>query len=215
VTGLLITLEGIDGSGKSSVVEALKRDLPRSLPKRSFFFTAEPTDSEAGRILRAHLAESYGDGDSARARKIEELFLFLADHAQHLADRIIPALQRGEIVISDRYADSTAAYQGVTLREILPDPLMWIREISRPWNVKPDLTILFLLPPERALERLSTRSAKERFERLDFLKEVDQNFRRLQKLEPDRFAQLDAGRSPERVESETLEMIMNLIQRST
>jgi dTMP kinase len=215
VTGLLVTLEGIDGSGKSSVAAALRRELPRCLPEKSFIFTAEPTESDEGRILRAHLIQGYGEGDAARAMKMEELFLFLADHARHLAERVAPAMARGDVVVSDRYSDSTAAYQGVTLKEIVSDPLMWIRDISEPWNVKPDLTLLFVLPPELALERLEARPGKERFERLDFLKEVDQNFRRLKELEPDRFVLLDAVRPPELVESQALELITNLIEDST
>lgn len=214
VKGVLITLEGIDGSGKSSAAKFLAKRLPILLPTRGLVFTAEPTNGEAGRILRSRLTQSYGKGDVASARKMEELFLFLADHAWHLAEKVIPSLERGDIVISDRYADSTAAYQGVTLQEILPDPLMWIRELSRPWNVLPDLTILFHLEPEKAVERLSARPGKERFERLDFLREVDLNFHRLQALEPERFALLNAEEPLEQVAQEAISLIMDCVERT-
>ena len=131
--GLLITLEGIDGSGKTTVSRVLRSRLAKSLPKRRFVFTAEPTKSEAGQILRARLSLStYESDELLRARKMEELFLFMADHSNHLASTIIPSLNGGAIVISDRYTDSTVAYQGVTLRGIVPDPVRWIINFLQP-----------------------------------------------------------------------------------
>lgn len=212
VSGQLITLEGIDGSGKSTVIDHLAARLHDLLPERRLVFTSEPTGSEAGRILRARLAAS--KQDSSPQLRLEELFLFLADHADHLARLVVPSLKQGALVISDRYSDSTAAYQGVTLRGIIPDPVQWIRELSRPWNVVPDLTLLFVLDPAVACERLQSRPGKEKFERLEFLREVDGNFRRLKDLEPGRFALVDAGSRSEDVAEKALNSILDLVGRS-
>jgi len=214
VRGQLITLEGIDGSGKSTAAKAMAVGLKRLIPERIIVLTAEPTNGEAGKILRKELSSCSEDRDeTTTARRMRELFLFMADHADHLTKTVIPALQAGAVVISDRYADSTAAYQGVTLQGIVPDPVQWIRSIYRPWNVIPDKTLLFVLNPTEALERLGARSAREKFERNDFLKEVDMNFRLLASLEPERFVQIDAEQEEEAVSKSALQAAVGLISR--
>lgn len=210
--GQLITLEGIDGSGKSTAAKAMAAGLKELMPERIIVLTAEPTTGEAGRILRKELSSCSEDQDeTTTARRMRELFLFMADHADHLTKTVIPALEAGAIVISDRYADSTAAYQGVTLRGIVPDSVQWIRSLYRPWNVIPDKTLLFVLNPTEALERLGARSAREKFERNDFLKEVDMNFRLLASLEPERFVQIDAEQEEEAVAKSALRAVMDLV----
>jgi dTMP kinase len=214
VRGLLITLEGIDGSGKSTAAKAMAASLKELMPGRILLLTAEPTTGEAGKILRKELSSCSEDQDeTTTARRMRELFLFMADHADHLAKTVIPALEAGAIVISDRYADSTAAYQGVTLRGIVPDSVQWIRSLYRPWNVIPDKTLLFVLNPTEALERLGARSAREKFERNDFLKEVDMNFRLLASLEPERFVQIDAEQEEETVAKSALHAAIDLVGR--
>lgn len=156
VRGRLITLEGIDGSGKTTVARALAPRLAQVMPEMRFVFTAEPTGGRAGRLLRESLARMAPD-EASSARRLEELFLFLADHADHLAGTVGPALDRGATIISDRYTDSTAAYQGVTLRGVVPDPVEWIRGLYSPWNLLPDLTLLFAIDPSLALERIALR----------------------------------------------------------
>jgi dTMP kinase len=214
VRGLLITLEGIDGSGKSTVLRHIASRLRNVLPERRIVITAEPTDGEVGRILRSELGKASGEGSEASAAmRMQELFLFMADHAQHLAKTIIPSLESGAIVLSDRYADSTAAYQGVTLQGIVPDPVSWIQSISRPWNIQPDKTLLFILEPESALTRMQSRSGREKFERLEFLRLVDENFRAIAALDPQRFVLIDAGQSEMAVANEATEAVLNLTGR--
>jgi dTMP kinase len=218
VRGQLITLEGIDGSGKTTVLRMISGQLMEAFPEKHFVFTAEPTSGEAGKLLRlSHLSQerSYQDEYVTNCKKVEELFLFLADHADHLAGTVIPALKEGAVVISDRYADSTAAYQGVTLRGVVHDPLSWIRSISLPWNAVPDKTLLFDLGPGLALERVHRRldsdRGPEKFEHEEFLKVVYGNFRRLAAENPNRFVSIDASRPMPEVAQEALEVIVNLI----
>lgn len=212
--GLLITLEGIDGSGKSTAARHIASRLYDLMPEQRLVFTAEPTNSEAGKILRAQLSQPTEDRKVfSSAMVMEELFLFMADHADHLARLVDPSLKEGAIVISDRYADSTAAYQGVTLRGIVPDPVQWIRSIYSPWNLPPDRTLLFALDPSLALQRLRSRTEQEKFERPGFLREVDGNFQRLARQEPERFVLIDASVDAELAATQALQAILDLISK--
>ena len=198
--GLLITLEGIDGSGKSTAAKHIAARLAETMPERRLVLTAEPTTGEVGRILRAEMARACGDEEPSAAKRMQELFLFMADHAHHLTKTVLPALETGAIVLSDRYADSTAAYQGVTLSGIVPDPVSWIQSIYRPWNLRPDKTLLFVLDPHVALQRMQSRRGRQKFERLTILlRSVDENFRRMAALEPERFVQIDAEQDAKKV----------------
>ncbi|OPY48850.1 MAG: putative thymidylate kinase [Methanosaeta sp. PtaU1.Bin112] len=212
VKGLLVTLEGIDGSGKGTVAKYIAAKFKETMPERRLVLTAEPTTGQAGRILRAELAKSCEEGgEPSVARRMQELFLFMADHASHLAETVLPALESGAIVLSDRYADSTAAYQGVTLKGIVPDPVSWIQSISHPWNVHPEMTLLLLLDPQVALQRIEARTGREKFERLEFLRMVDGNFRRMAAIEPDRFVQIDAEQDAEVVGKAAMNAILKLM----
>ena len=212
MSGQLITLEGIDGSGKSTAAKHIALKLAELMPKRRLVLTAEPTTSGAGKILRTELARADA-GETSVAQRMEELFLFMADHASHLSKTINPSLQCGAIVLSDRYTDSTAAYQGVTLKNVLPDPVQWIRSLYKPWNLPPDRTLLFVLDPRIALQRMQSRRGREKFERLEFLQSVDENFRMLATLEPERFVLIDAGKPQETVAEEALLAILELLSR--
>jgi dTMP kinase len=218
--GILITFEGIDGCGKSTIVAQIARqiELGEGPPfrGREFIFTAEPTDGEEGRLLRERLkgprtAEGGGSGsvDAGGLEGLEELFLFLADHARHLRETVVPALARGAVVISDRYSDSRAAYQAAALGGVVPHPLEWVRQIHRPWSVPPDKTILFSIDPALAFERCRSRieegrsspqpTGHDKFEEETFLREVAANFETMAKGEPERFVVIDAGRRRDEV----------------
>ena len=210
--GQLITLEGIDGSGKSTAVKHIASRLAETLPDRRLVLTAESTAGKVGQILREELARAINiETESSAAQHMQELFLFMADHAHHLTKTVLPSLEAGAIVLSDRYADSTAAYQGVTLRGIVPDPVQWIQSIYGPWNLPPDKTLLFVLDPRYALERMQSRQGREKFERLEFLRLVDENFRHMAALEPQRFVQINAEQDAEKVAEEAIKAVLNLI----
>ncbi len=183
--GKLITLEGIDGTGKSSIAKLLKKRFPDAV------FTREPTKSPIGRAV---IRSIESDGDP-----LAELFLFVADHAEHIAKVIRPALAKGKMVISDRYSDSRYAYQGATLSDMFDDAVAWVQGLHRSWTVVPDLTILFTIDPEVAVLRCGVRGEKTKFEKLEFLKKVQDNFLRLAGEEPERFVIIDAGEELEMV----------------
>ncbi len=177
--GELITLEGIDGTGKSSIAQMLKKRFPEAV------FTREPTRSWIGKAVKKSI-ESDGD-------PLAELFLFVADHAEHIAKVIRPALSEGNIVISDRYSDSRFAYQGATLSNMFDDAMGWVQSIHKDWTIVPDLTLLFTIEPAVAVSRCGVRGDKTKFEKIEFLKTVQGNFLKLAKREPHRFAVIDAG----------------------
>lgn len=223
--GILITFEGIDGSGKSTALAGVARMASEgelAVERRRFLFTAEPTYGDEGRLLRERLrgpAAGGGGAAAMRAGQMEELFLFMADHARHLAETVIPALEGGMVVVSDRYSDSRAAYQGATLREIFSDPMERVRELHRPWSVVPDRTILFSIDPALAVERCLSRGeadpsapkGPEKFEREEFLRLVAENFKTLARLEPRRFVVIDASRPIAEVLAETVEALAEVL----
>ena len=183
---MLITLEGLDGSGKTTVWEALHDVYPNAV------FTREPTDSWYGDAVY----RSIGDED---ADPLAELFLYTADHADHLANTVRPALHDGELVVSDRYSDSRFAYQAASLAASDIDiarPMEYIRGVHSAFSRPPDATIYLDLDARTAAER-SGRTDK--YERDGYLSAVRENYERLVEAEPERFVRVDATRSPEEV----------------
>ncbi len=192
-----ITFEGGDGTGKSTQIKALERHL--AARGRSVVSTREPGGTPLGRLIRQALLEVGKQPIGSPT----ELFLYLADRAQHVQDVIAPAIDSGKIVLCDRYTDSTLAYQGYG-RGIDLKILRQLNEIADR-GVKPDLTLLFDCPVELGLSRTAKRMAEEqagasredRFEREtnEFHEMVRAGFLRLARGEPERFRILDASRS--------------------
>jgi len=146
--------------------------------------------------------------------QLAELFLFTADHAEHLAKIVKPALEKGKIVISDRYSDSRYAYQGITLKTHLENPLEWVKNLHRDWTIVPDLTFLFDIRPEVSIQRCGKRGEQSKFEKIEFLRKVREIFLRLAREEPERFIIIDASRSPEYIEKEVTEKILEFLSRN-
>jgi dTMP kinase len=183
----LVTIEGIDGSGKTSLWEALGKELEDLEP----VMTREPGVTWIGEAVRRAIAE--------RADPVAEALLFAADHAAHLATVVRPALARGRLVISDRYTDSRFAYQAVTLKGILPEPLPWLRSLHDGWTITPDRTFLLALPVEEALNRIRTGRKREHFEDPAVLEQVQKNYLMLAEEDGSRFVIIDAGKEKEEI----------------
>ena len=181
---MLITLEGIDGSGKSTLHDALREPLADLDP----VFTREPGATWVGDQVRRAIAEQIDP--------VTEATLFVADHAAHLAKVIRPALAEGRLVISDRYSDSRFAYQSVTLQGIIPDPEGWLRAMHNGWTIIPDRTFLCVLPVDEALNRLRPDRQREHFERREVLEKVQNNYLSFAKADPSRFVIVDAMLPP-------------------
>ncbi|WP_435176213.1 dTMP kinase [Halorussus sp. AFM4] len=180
---MLITLEGLDGSGKTTVWEVLREEFPE------FVYTREPTETWYGEAVERSISDDDAD-------PVAELFLYTADHAAHLAETVRPALADGEVVVSDRYSDSRYAYQAVSIEDRVKRPLEYIRGVHAPWTRPPDATLYFDVDPETGAARSG---ATNKFEQAAFLSRVRQNYERLVEAEPERFVRIDATRSPEAV----------------
>ena len=191
-----MTCEGIDGSGKSTacrgLVDALKA---RGVDARA---RVEPTRTWLGEAVRRGFTEPISPWSEA--------LLFMADHATHV-EETRKDLAQGAVVVSDRWSDSTFAYQGAVLDRPGFDALLWLQDTELPFDLKPDLTLLFDLDPGDALQRVAARGRTEKFERLEFLQKVRENFLRLADEEPDRFVVLDAARAPDAVLADALRVV--------
>ncbi len=194
---MLITLEGIDGGGKTTVVEALEAELSSD----GTVFTREPTASWYGEAVNRSIADDDAD-------PIAELFLYTADHADHLSRVIEPALAAGNVVVSDRYSDSRYAYQGATLEGELGAPIQYIKSIHEPFTRAPDATLYFDLPPEIGARRAG---ATNKFETAAYLETVRENYETLIESEPDRFHRIDATQPKEAVLERASEIVTELL----
>ena len=190
---MFLTFEGIEGSGKSTVINRLDGTLRAAgLPVAT---TREPGGTVFGRHLRTLLLDTR-ESFSPQA----ELLLFLADRAQHVREVILPALAEGSLILCDRFTDSTLAYQGYG-RGIPLETLARLNEFAT-GGLTPDLTVLLDVPPElglaRAEDRLrtdGTRLSEGRFEdeHLDFHRRVREGYLRLAEQHPHRYMLVDAS----------------------
>jgi dTMP kinase len=191
--GVFIAFEGGEGGGKSTQVRRLQEWLTNEgLVARATF---EPGATPSGAGIRAIVLDRAHTGIASRS----EALLYAADRAQHVHDVLRPALDAGEVVISDRFVDSSLAYQGAG-RTI---PLDDVRMLSR-WateDLQPDLTVLLDLPPEIGLARARGRAVADRLESesLDFHQRVRQTFRALAEAAPDRYLVVDARQAPDEI----------------
>jgi dTMP kinase len=194
--GLFITLEGGDGVGKSTQAALLEEWLTGR--GRTVVRTREPGGTDAGVEIREIVLHHRGD-IAPRA----EALLYAADRAHHISTVVRPALARGDIVVQDRYIDSSVAYQGagrVLDAQQIRDLSLWAAE-----GLLPDLTILLDLDEDTARTRLDT--SRTRYDRLEaerseFHARVRAAYLRLAEDEPDRFLVVDAARPVEDIAAE-------------
>ncbi|WP_405937514.1 dTMP kinase [Streptomyces sp. NBC_00726] len=189
--GFFIALEGGDGAGKSTQVEALA-DWIRA-KGHEVVVTREPGATPIGKRLRSILLDVSSAGLSNRA----EALLYAADRAEHVDSVVRPALERGAIVISDRYIDSSVAYQGAG-RDLAPTE---IARISR-WatsGLVPHLTVLLDVAPETARERFTEAPDRLESEPPEFHARVRSGFLTLAAADPTRYLVVDAGQEPEAI----------------
>jgi dTMP kinase len=196
---MLVTLEGLDGAGKTTCVEALRGVEALG----DAVFTREPTDTWYGEAVDRSVADPGAD-------PLAELFLYTADHAAHLAETVRPALERGRVVVSDRYSDSRCAYQGASLVRRFEDPVAFVREVHQPWTRPPDATLYLDVDPETAAERSG---ATDKFETADYLARVRENYERLVAAEPDRFVRVDATQPEDAVRTAVRERVTAFLSR--
>jgi dTMP kinase len=204
VPGTFITFEGIDGSGKSTQLRLLAGFL--RLNGCEVVVTREPGGTPVGLRLRAALLDAEEQVDP-----LTELLVFAADRAQHVQRLLSPALALGQIVLSDRYADATVAYQGAG-RGFSPELISEIVELAT-GGLKPDLTLLFDLPVAESTARKSRRAnGKHKGDRLDsedteFHTRVRDAYLAIAAADPERVRIIDASGPAENTHARVKEIV--------
>ncbi len=197
---MFITLEGIEGAGKTTILPQLVAVLEDH--GATCTLTREPGGTDFGRQVRAILLDPEHRGLDPHA----ELLLYVADRVQHVREVIRPALARGEVVLCDRYMDATIVYQGVA-RKLGRELILKLHALVL-GDLRPDLTLLFDLPAEVGLARAwrdydrgerSRRESRFEQEHLAFHEAVREGYLALARREPQRFHVIDASADPQTV----------------
>ena len=198
---MFITFEGIEGSGKSTQVRRLAERIPNALA------TKEPGGTPTADRIRAILLDTASTIDP-----VAEVFLFAASRRQHVTEVIRPALEAGRVVLCDRFADATLAYQGFG-RLLDLDRLRWLNDWAT-GSLYPDLTLVFDLPEEVGLARARSRNSaapvdEGRFESEDlrFFRRVREGYLALAASDPKRYVVIDASGTPDDVFEKMLEVL--------
>ena len=202
---MFITLEGPEGSGKTTAVEAAVKALEAK--GYQIVRTREPGGTPIAEQIRNVILDKENTNMDPRT----EALLYAASRRQHLVEKVWPALKEGKIVICDRYLDSSLAYQGGA-RGLGVDNILNVNMFATE-NTFPDLTLLFDITPEEGLKRISANANREvnrlDLEKLEFHHQVRNTFLDLAKRYPERYVIIDASKSREEVANSTLEAILS------
>ena len=205
-----ITFEGIDGCGKSTQMRMLASEL--RLRGREVVTTREPGGTPLGTRLRKLLLDTDEQVDP-----LAELLLYAADRAQHVRTLVRPALESGHVVVSDRYADATVAYQGAGRG--FPDEIISDVVALATGGLMPDLTFIFDLTVDESQRRASrrTRKGNKQHDRLDaedaaFHTRVRDAYLRIAAAEPNRVRIIDASGSVQETHGQVLQIVMPFIE---
>lgn len=201
---LFVTFEGGEGSGKSSCLAKVAKDLQNA--GYEVVITREPGGTPISEQIRNVIL----DKANTDMDPMTEALLYAASRRQHLVQKILPALREGKIVLCDRYLDSSLAYQGGA-RGLGIEKILALNQYAIDGQY-PDLTLFFDLQPEVGLERIEENSNREvnrlDLEKLSFHHKVRDSFLKLMGMFPDRYVRIDASKSREEVENSALEQII-------
>lgn len=207
--GFFISFEGVEGAGKTTVLEKLVGRLTDM--NYDVLLTREP----GGIIISEKIRDIILDKDHVEMEKRTEALLYAAARRQHLVQKIIPALEEGKIVLCDRFIDSSLAYQGYA-REIGIDNVLKINDFAIE-GFMPSLTLYFDIEPEKGLKRISSNKDRERnrldLETLEFHRKVYEGYQLLLKKFPDRIKKVNADQHVGAVTEDALRLIISHIRR--
>ena len=204
---MFITIEGPEGSGKTTAVDAAVKELEKM--GYQIVRTREPGGTPISEQIRNVILDK---NNTAMDQRTEAL-LYAASRRQHLVEKVWPALKEGKIVVCDRYLDSSLAYQGGA-RGLGIDNILNINLFATE-NTWPDLTLLFDLDPQIGLERINKNANREvnrlDLEKIDFHNKVRNTFLELAKRYPERYVIIDASKTQEEVAKATMDAILSRI----
>ena len=205
---MFITLEGIEGSGKTTQLEHIIKFMNDG--NYEYVVTREPGGTEIGKKIRAILLNP----DTKDLNSLTELLLYAADRVQHVKEIILPSLESGKTVICDRFFDATTVYQGFA-RGLDIEMIRKLHEFIL-GGLKPDITLLFDLSPETGLKRawsqitsggrsgLETRFEKEK---ISFHEKIREGYLKIAESEPERFHIIDASKNINQVKKEIIDIL--------
>lgn len=203
--GILISFEGPDGAGKTSVLEALADRLAQDLG-RDLVKTREPGGVGIAEAIR----EVILNPDHTKMDAKTELLLYIAARRQHLVEKVLPALDQGKLVLMDRFIDSSVAYQGYG-RGLDVMGIAWLNQFATDGLV-PDLTLYFDVPSELGLARIAASGDREvnrlDLEAVDLHQRVRQGYQALAGQEPERLVTIDASQALATVVDQAYQLIM-------
>ncbi|MFK4959558.1 dTMP kinase [Lactococcus garvieae] len=203
MNGILISLEGPDGAGKTTVLQRILPELEKTSYK--ILSTREPGGVRVAEEIRNIILST----ENTEIDSKTELMLFAAARRLHMQTKMLPALAAGEMVIVDRFIDSSVAYQGYG-RELGVEPVNWLNEFATD-GLKPDLTLYFDIDTDVALERIMKNRADEvnrlDLERAEMHRKIRQGYLEIVNQEPERFVTIDASQELDKVVADTLTVI--------
>jgi dTMP kinase len=207
---MFITIEGPEGSGKSSVTKKVAEMLERD--GEQIVMTREPGGTPIAEQIRNVIL----DKENTKMDPMTEALLYAASRRQHLVEKVWPLSKEGKIVISDRFIDSSLAYQGGA-RGLGIDRIYDLNMTYATEGYSPDLTLLFDLDPEIGLARIAANASREvnrlDLEKIEFHRQVRQTFLDLAKRFPERFVVIDASKSFDEVVAETYKVVKDRIKQ--
>ena len=177
-----VTFEGIDGSGKSTISKLVYKKIKKQ--GYNVILTFEPTNTWIGEIVQKCI--------KTKLDPFITTYSFIADRYEH-CKQIKKWLDSEKIVLCDRYVESTYAYQAAQMQDMIKNPIKWLKELSKDRFIIPDRTFLFVINPEKSLERIKNRENLIHFEKIDFLEKVHKNY--LDVSKGNRFKKLDATKT--------------------
>lgn len=192
-----VTFEGIDGSGKTTIIELIKKHLEND--GFTVVMTKEPTDNWIGRCVQTCIKE--------KTDPVVTAFTFISDRIVH-GKQISLWKDKYDFILCDRYAESTYAYQGAQLEEIIDDPISWLKALSKNRFPLPDLTLLFDINPRIAMKRIQDRDDLIPFEKVSFLEKVRRNYLTL--ADNDTTVILDASNHINDLTASCIDHILNI-----
>lgn len=210
MSGLFITVEGPDGAGKSTLVRELKKRLQEELTV-PLVTTREPGGSDIAEDIRAVIIDPENKEMDART----EALLFAASRRQHIKETISPALERDEVVLCDRFVDSSIAYQGAG-RKLGVDEVATLNEFATE-NLTPDLTLYLDVDAQEGLNRIGHKNSNRQKDRLEmeevsFHNRVREAYQLLLNENPDRMQFIDATNNPDSVLSDAWGIVQTKLQ---
>lgn len=209
VRGFFITFEGVEGAGKTTILHSIVDKL------RSQGYDVVATREPGGIEIAEQIRNIILDRENVKMEERTEALLYAAARRQHLAEKVLPALEAGKIVLCDRFIDSSLAYQGhargLGIEEVYDINKFAIQDLM------PNITLLFDIDPQKGLERIAANDEREKnrldLEQLDFHKKVYEGYQILTEQYPDRIQKVNADQSIELVERSAYDKILSYLNK--